>query len=390
MKRVLFITHITGFLRPGNGGQLRTHFVLKELSRNNHVDVYCDQFKTSIETTPEWTQLGLKNSVAPSLAIALRAISQRRGGTRLTGILNAIFTSQKSIGQTSLPKSLSNQLLNQFVLQSDDYDCIMLDTLQCYPEVSWKNPGRSTWLNAHNVDSILNPNDHRVLALETNLGSLIDGVVCCTISDEERFQNMNVDSIATVCWPNGTDEPNQSIATINAPNNSEVLFVGSLNYPPNVEGIRWYLNAMHLDIIEANDQYAITIAGRNPSEEFVKEMEQFPKVTVIPNAPDLSELYFKHCTSIVPLLSGSGSRLKIPESLIHGCPVLSTSIGAEGYLSQPIPGLTLADSQQDFQGALKRILEESKNGLNRESISQHASTHFTWTATVQPSAIGLD
>ena len=147
---------------------------------------------------------------------------------------------------------------------------------------------------------------------------------------------------------------------------------------------------MHLDIIEANDQYALTIAGRNPSEEFLKEMEQFPKVTVVPNAPDLSELYFKHCTSIVPLLSGSGSRLKIPESLIHGCPVLSTSIGAEGYLSQPIPGLTLADSQQDFQGALKRILEESKNGLNRESISQHASTHFTWTATIQPSAIGLD
>ena len=132
------------------------------------------------------------------------------------------------------------------------------------------------------------------------------------------------------------------------------MFVGSLNYPPNVEGIRWYLNAMHLDIIEANDQYALTIAGRNPSEEFLKEMEQFPKVNVVPNAPDLSELYFKHCTSIVPLLSGSGSRLKIPESLIHGCPVLSTSIGAEGYLSQPVPGLTLADSQQHFQGALKR------------------------------------
>jgi len=390
LKRVLFITHITGFLRPGNGGQLRTHFVLKELAKNNHVDVYCDQFKTSVETTPEWLQLGLKNSVAPSLAVALRAISQRRGGTRLTGLLNAIFTSQKSLGQTSLPKNLSNQLLNQFVLQSDDYDCIMLDTLQCYPEVSWKNPGRSTWLNAHNVDSILNPNDHRVLALETNLGSLIDGVVCCTISDEERFQNMNVDSIATVCWPNGTDEPNQSIATINAPNNSEVLFVGSLNYPPNVEGIRWYLNAMHLNIIEANEQYALTIAGRNPSEEFVKEMEQFPKVTVIPNAPDVSELYFKHCTSIVPLLSGSGSRLKIPESLIHGCPVLSTSIGAEGYLSQPIPGLTLADSQQHFKDSLKLMLNASKDGLKREEACQHARAHFTWAATIQPGKIGLD
>ena len=390
MKKLLFITHITGFLRPGNGGQLRTHFVLKELAKNNHVDVYCDQFKTSVETTPEWLQLGLKNSVAPSLAVALRAISQRRGGTRLTGLLNAIFTSQKSLGQTSLPKNLSNQLLNQFVLQSDDYDCIMLDTLQCYPEVSWKNPGRSTWLNAHNVDSILNPNDHRILALETNLGSLIDGVVCCTVSDEERFQNMNVDSIATVCWPNGTDEPNQSIATINAPNNSEVLFVGSLNYPPNVEGIRWYLNSVHLDIIEANDQYTLTIAGRNPSEEFLKEMEQFPKVNIVPNAPDLSELYFKHCTSIVPLLSGSGSRLKIPESLIHGCPVLSTSIGAEGYLSQPIPGLTLADSQQHFKDSLKLMLNASKDGLKREEACQHARAHFTWAATIQPGKIGLD
>ena len=390
MKEVLFITHITGFLRPGNGGQLRTHFVLKELARNNHVDVYCDQFKTSIETSTEWSQLGLKKSVAPSLAIALRAISQRRGGTRLTHILNAIFTSHRSVGQISLPKNLSNQLLNQFILQSHHYDCIILDTLQCYPELSWKRPGHSTWLNAHNVDSILNPQDSRVLAIESNLGSLIDGVVCCTESDEERFQSMNADAIATVCWPNGTDEPKQSNAPIKEPKNSDVLFVGSLNYPPNMEGIRWYLNAMHLDIIEANDQYTLTIAGRNPSEEFLKEMEQFPKVNIVPNAPDLSELYFKHCTSIVPLLSGSGSRLKIPESLIHGCPVLSTSIGAEGYHEQPVPGLTLADSQQHFKDALKLMLNASKDGLKREEVCQHARAHFTWAATIQPGKIGLD
>ena len=135
------------------------------------------------------------------------------------------------------------------------------------------------------------------------------------ISDEERFQSMNGSLHSNrFAGPMARMSQDQSNAPINAPNNSEVLFVGSLNYPPNVEGIRWYLNAVHLDIIEANEQYALTIAGRNPSEEFLKEMEQFPKVTVVPNAPDLSELYFKHCTSIVPLLSGSGSRLKIPES----------------------------------------------------------------------------
>ena len=66
MKKVLFITSITGFLKPGNGGQLRTHFVLKELARNNHVDVYCDSFKPSIMQTPEWIELGIKSSVAPA------------------------------------------------------------------------------------------------------------------------------------------------------------------------------------------------------------------------------------------------------------------------------------------------------------------------------------
>jgi glycosyltransferase involved in cell wall biosynthesis len=386
MKRVLFITHITGFLKPGNGGQLRTHHLLKELGKNNVVDVYCDSLCPSVIDSVAWRTLNLSKSVAPFKVRFLQKISRIKGGSRLKSCLDYFFGRQKQALFLELPPSLFNVWLNDFVEKTEKYQVIILDTLQQYPSRPWSKNGRVVWLNAHNVDSILNPKDTSIRALEENISRLVDGVICCTKNDELRFQLMNERPLKTVCWPNGTALPTTTPSdTIFTP--SKVLFVGSLDYEPNLEGIRWFIKEVHPHLLASNEDYQLTVAGRNPSQTFLRELQSADRTSVLPNVVDLAALYQSHCISIVPLLSGSGSRLKIPESLIHGCPVISTGIGAEGYDSFNIPGLTISDTPQDFTKAIIHSFNHAS--VNRCLIGKFAEEHFEWSRVIQLCEIDL-
>ena len=385
MKKVLFITHIAGFLKPGNGGQLRSHYLLKEIARKNDVDVYCDKLPSNVESTSGWRDLALNRSVAPSKARWMRMLSHVRGGSRLTCYLNQTFGMVPD-QPPAYPANLLNKWCNEFVLNCLHYDVIILDTLGYYPLQSWKATGRKVWLNAHNVDSVLNPYDLRVGKLETELTSLIDGVICCTQNDEERFVSMNTPGLQTVCWGNGTDIPNPPRRD-HAPEPSSILFVGTLSYEPNITGLRWYLQEVHPKLIKVNPEYRFTIVGRAPTEVFLKELKSHERVSVIPNAPNLSEQYYRHSLCVVPLLSGSGSRLKISEGLIHGCPMVSTSIGAEGYLGYNATGLEIADSPQSFTNAAQSKLDNVNTP--REEIQRFAMKNFTWSNLIRPEEINL-
>ena len=173
MEKVLFITHIR--ILAINGGQLRSHHLLKELGRNNDVDVYCDKLPSNIESTAEWKVLCLNHSVAPTKARRLRKLSRIKGGSRLIQILNTAFGKVPNQPH-QYPANLLNKWCNEFVLTNSQYDVIMLDTLGYYPLQSWKGTGRKVWLNAHNVDSVLNPRigvltDWKLSSRSSSMGS---------------------------------------------------------------------------------------------------------------------------------------------------------------------------------------------------------------------------
>jgi glycosyltransferase involved in cell wall biosynthesis len=59
---------------------------------------------------------------------------------------------------------------------------------------------------------------------------------------------------------------------------------------------------------------------------------------------------------VVPLLAGSGTRLKILEAWAAGLPVISTSIGAEGLGARVGEHLLIADGAAGFASAVTRVL----------------------------------
>jgi glycosyltransferase involved in cell wall biosynthesis len=104
-----------------------------------------------------------------------------------------------------------------------------------------------------------------------------------------------------------------------------------------------------------------------------------PLITVTGTVPDVRPYLWTSKLSIVPLRIGGGTRLKIYESMAAACPVVSTSIGAEG-LSVSHPGnIRLADTPEKFAGECIRLLQsEEERGKLAEAAYRLVRERFSW------------
>ena len=109
-----------------------------------------------------------------------------------------------------------------------------------------------------------------------------------------------------------------------------LLFVGTLSYAPNAQGLRWFLDTIFPSFRDARPGATLVVVGRSPSTEVQASCEATEGVTLIADAPDVLSHYARARAVVVPLLAGGGTRIKILEAAFAQRPVLSTAIGAEG------------------------------------------------------------
>jgi polysaccharide biosynthesis protein PslH len=107
-------------------------------------------------------------------------------------------------------------------------------------------------------------------------------------------------------------------------------FLGSLDWMPNQEGVKWFLEKVWLFIRQKAPQIQLNIAGKNAPDwlhAFNNPKENIHVVGLV----DSAEQFLKEQEVIVvPLLSGSGMRIKIIEAMAAKKAIVSTTVGAEG------------------------------------------------------------
>ena len=133
-------------------------------------------------------------------------------------------------------------------------------------------------------------------------------------------------------------------------NRKGLLFIGSLDWEPNREGLNWFLKEIYPSI----SHIPLTIAGKGQFESALEN------VCVITNFHNTSALLNTHRCMIVPLLSGAGIRIKIIEAMQYGLPTISTSIGAEGINYLPGSILVENDAEKWIELILNLYSDDSK------------------------------
>src|SRR5262249_13570979 len=87
---------------------------------------------------------------------------------------------------------------------------------------------------------------------------------------------------------------------------------------------------------------------------------------------------------VVPVLAGSGTRVKILEAWAACLPVVSTSLGAEGLDATHGLHLLLADRPAEFAASISELLEAPERRAKLASAGrQFWETRFTWEAAWQ-------
>ncbi|EPY6975749.1 MULTISPECIES: glycosyltransferase [Klebsiella] len=155
-----------------------------------------------------------------------------------------------------------------------------------------------------------------------------------------------------------------------------VLFVGNLFMPNNLQGLIWYLNNVHPIVIKENPDIKLTIAGNAKngiSEELKRAISLYDgksiKLIASPSDKELQTIYDENCIFINPMLNGAGVKLKNLDAMRNSMFVVSTSIGAEGTGTIDGKQLVIANDEVVFANY---IVNYSKDISSMKDIAFNA------------------
>lgn len=137
-----------------------------------------------------------------------------------------------------------------------------------------------------------------------------------------------------------------------------IVTLGSLHYPPNADGVRWFMDDVFPRVQAAVADARLTIVGKHPPDDFRARAAADPAVTVTGYVPDLRPLMARAAVLVVPVRAGGGMRVRILEAFAHQLPVVTTTVGLEGIAAEDGRHVLLGDTPEAFAAAVARLLRD--------------------------------
>ncbi len=137
----------------------------------------------------------------------------------------------------------------------------------------------------------------------------------------------------------------------------QIIFTGTMNYFPNVNGALYFARQCWPIIREHAPNATWNLVGRSPAAS-VADLARLPGVTVTGGVPDMRPYLTSAAVAIAPLRIGAGTRLKILEALAMGTAVVTTSVGCEGLAVRDGEHVLIADDPETFALAVVALLRD--------------------------------
>lgn len=160
-----------------------------------------------------------------------------------------------------------------------------------------------------------------------------------------------------------------------------LFFIGALDWMPNTEGLEWFLKNVWGKISTQFPELKFYIAGRGADKTKIPEMKNVVVVGEVENAYDFMN---SKGVMIVPLLSGSGIRVKIIEGMALGKTIVTTTLGAEGIPCKDGQNILIADTPEAFAEKTAKCLNEKMTfAIIGDNAHQFARQRFSSVEVVK-------
>jgi len=361
--RVLLLTQVLPY-PPDSGPKVKTYHVLKYLAQKHQVTLvsfvrdtdmpeYVQQLESicervitvpikraplldlvflvkSLLTRQPWMML---RDERPEMRAALQALAD-------TIHFDVVHADQLNMAQYALPFTKSRKVL-------DLHNALWV----LYQRMAATLP-------LHNPMKYLLLRDWRLLKnYEGKMCRVFDAVTAVSEEDKQSLIEAGARSDIQVI-PIAIDTDKQAFIQ-RAPSSPHIVHVGTMYWPANVDGIRWFLDQIYPIIKQQVPNVRCTLIGARPPQD-IKEREQTDSSLKVTGYVDDPLPYLQDSSMmIVPLRAGGGMRVKILNAFAQGLPMVSTTVGCEGIHVTNNYNILVADSPQDFAQQTVRLLTDS-------------------------------
>lgn len=179
-------------------------------------------------------------------------------------------------------------------------------------------------------------------------------VFVCQDGDAAAFEGARIEVVPNCApmMPVMASAPEKAPARIVALGN----FAGAPD-SPNVDGLTWFVDEAWPLVRAGRPDATLCVVGRM-RDDLAARLEREPGVEVRGFVESLGAVFADAAMSVAPIRFGTGTRVKILESMAHGCPVVSTSMGCDGLGVTPDQEVAVADDAPAFARACVHLLDE--------------------------------
>jgi glycosyltransferase involved in cell wall biosynthesis len=342
MKNILFYTEVSPF--PTNGGErIRSFGLIKALSKSGY-NIFAI---INNEDNVNLKDYNLSN-------VSYMGYTRKKYSFLEKCFLSYLFRKNKII------ISIFNG-----ILQQNRIDLAFLDYAFVGQYISYfKQRGIPVILSTHNAQSNL-----RVQFVTVGIANKIrkqqqvfmekrheriffrkvDSLI--VVSKEDFFYHKKfVQENKIVVIPNFLDDSLYSISSYDKMNN--IVMTANFNAFMNFEGIKWFLRYVWDDKLAKKTKLLLVGKG---SKEIILKLGNYPSVEAIGTVDNVIPYIVNSKAVIIPLLHGSGSRLKCLEAMALKTQIIGTAKGVEGIECN---SFIIADNPEDFRQKLNDLLDK--------------------------------
>ena len=303
----------------------------------------------------------------------------------------------KNLLISSIPYNAQRFISEEFdkkiadLLKEKEYDIIQLEGIYVGPYIRTirKHSKALVSMRAHNVEHeiwertaglakgfkkiYLRNLAKRIKRFEISMINNYDVLVPITERDAKRFLDFGC-RIPVHVAPTGINTANlkPGFENFDFPN---LFHLGALDWAPNQEGLKWFFSKVWPLVRKEHPSLKFYLAGRNAPPYF--SSMNIPNVVFLGEVENAHAFIRSKAIMIVPLLSGSGLRIKIIEGMALGKAIVTTGIGIEGINGEHKQNVMIADDAESFARAIHYLLEDNNRVINMgKQASEFIFRHY--------------
>ncbi len=279
------------------------------------------------------------------------------------------------------------------ILKRQQFDIVQMETLFMapYTETIRKYSRAKIVLRAHNIEHLIWKRMHRqeknilkkaylaylynsLKNYEIKVLDQFDGILPISEKDAVFFRQHC--TIPVQSLPFGIDLQN-IVPNTGQVKKYDLVHIGAMNWLPNFEGIEWFLGKVWPSLQQKIPGIKLALAGREMPDKLLHLSKK--NIFVLGEVNNAQTFIRSGKIAIAPLLSGSGIRIKILESMSLSMPVVATSVGAEGIDYQAGKNILISDTPDSFVQAVQHLIyhpdEASRIGKNAQKLISEKYDH---------------